>query len=83
MREEIVGRVTQLRWEGDMMGRSARAYWLRRGPWHFSWDLDTGVARLFDVNEEPRSELDLSEEHPELVTEFQKRIEEWRSTYED
>lgn len=82
-REEIIGRVTQLRWEGDMMGRKARGYWLRRSPWYFSWDLDTGETRLFDVEADPRSENDLAEDNEGLVADFKQRISRWRSTYEN
>lgn len=80
--QEIIGRVTQLRWEGNMMGRRARAYWLRRGPWYFSWDLDTGETRLFNVDDDPRSDNDLAAERPGLVADFKARISDWRSTYE-
>jgi arylsulfatase A-like enzyme len=82
-RQEIIGRVTQLRWEGDMMGRKARGYWLRRGPWYFSWDLDTGETRLFNVEDDPRSDNDLAGENAALVAEFKERILRWRSTYEN
>ena len=82
-REEIMGRVTQVRWEGDMMGRRMNGYWIRRGPWFFNWDVDSGETQLFNVVDDPRSERDLAGERQDLVNEFIVRINAWRGAYED
>jgi uncharacterized sulfatase len=81
-RDEIVGRATQVRWEGDMMGRRMNGYWLRRGPWFFNWDVDSGTTQLYNVLDDPRSERDRSVENQRLVEEFQHRIDAWRAAYE-
>lgn len=80
-RSEIVGRATQLRWEGDMMGRRAKAYWIRRDNWFFSWDTETGEKNLFDVQDDPREDTNLAEDHLELVEDLTARIQAWRSSY--
>jgi uncharacterized sulfatase len=81
-REEIIGRVTQVRWEGDMMGRRMKGYWLRRGAWFFSWDVDSGETMLFNVVDDPRSEHDLSADEQGQVEWFQVRIDAWRAAFE-
>lgn len=80
-REEIVGRATQLRWEGDMMGRRAKAYWIRRDNWFFSWDTETGEKNLFDVSIDPREDTNVAADHAELVADLTASIEAWRSNY--
>ena len=82
-REAIVGRFTQLRWEGDMMGRKANGYWIRSGPWFLSWDLDDGKTVLNDVSGDPRSDADVSSEHAELVAELKDRIQSWKEHYDN
>ena len=81
-RDDIVGRVTQVRWEGDMMGRRMNGYWVRQGPWFLSWDVDTDETRLFNLVDDPRSDFDVSADHPDLVDGFKSRIDSWRAAYE-
>jgi hypothetical protein len=65
-----------------MMGRRMNGYWLRRGPWFFNWDVDSGTTQLYNVLDDPRSERDRSVENQRLVEEFQHRIDAWRAAYE-
>jgi hypothetical protein len=57
-------------------------YWLRSGPWFFTWDVDTRETRLFNVVVDPRSEQDLSRDRPNLVEVFEDRIDDWRAVYQ-
>ena len=80
-RSEIVGRTTQLRSEEDMMGRKAKAYWIRQDHWFLSWDTESGEKRLYDVQRDPREDSNLASEHPELVEDLVARIQAWRAAY--
>ena len=81
-RSEIVGRATQLRSESDVMGRPAKAYWIRRGDWFFSWDSESGEQRLYNVQKDPREDTNQADENPDLVTELRGHIQDWRIAYE-
>lgn len=81
-RDAIQGRATQVRWEGDMMGRSTQGYWLREGPWYFSWDLPTDETRLFNLETDPRSDTNVADREPVRVSDYRRRVEAWRQEFE-
>ncbi len=79
-RSEILGNVTQIRWEGDMMGKNIEGYWLRNKDWFFQWNATDDQKALFDMNEDPFNDKDLSSEFPDLVAQLQNQIEDWKKT---
>lgn len=79
VRESVIGRVTQLRSEADMMGRRAEGYWLRRDNWFFQWNLTDKTQFLFDIATDPENNQDVAADHPKLVEGFVQEINSWRS----
>ncbi|WP_111683630.1 sulfatase family protein [Winogradskyella tangerina] len=78
-RDIIIGKATQMRSEEDMMGMKIEAYWARSNDWFFQWNLTTETIGLFDMNEDPRNDNNLADTHPEMVKDFQQKIEKWKS----
>ena len=81
-REEIFGKVGQMRSEEDMMGKKVQAYWIRSGDWFYSTNLTTNENYLFDVRKDPQNNKDLKEGNQELVNSFENKISEWRAKFE-
>jgi len=77
-RDIIIGKATQMRSEEDMMGMKIEAYWARTDDWFFQWNLTTSTISLFDMNTDPRNDYNLAEANPELVEDFQSKIEAWK-----
>ena len=82
-RDAIVGRVNQVRWEGDMMGRKMHGYWIRQDRWFLGWDVGNDELRLFDVASDPRNSVDVAFDHPSVVADLKSRIASWRIRYEN
>jgi len=77
-REQIIGRVTQMRSEADMMGMKIEGYWLRNQDWFFQWNKTLELKQLFDMKQDPNNDHNLAESHPELVASFTAAIENWQ-----
>lgn len=77
-RDIIIGKATQMRSEDDMMGMKIEAYWARTNDWFFQWNLTLETIALFDMNKDPRNDNNLAEANPDLVKEFQRKIENWK-----
>lgn len=78
-RKIIIGKATQMRSEDDMMGMKIEAYWARTDDWFFQWNLTTKTIGLYDMNKDPRNDNNLAESNPDLVKEFQQKIENWKT----
>ena len=72
--------VFRLRSVDNVMGRRAEGYSVRTHQHHFFWYADTEEVELYDVVNDPRGELNLSEDLPELVLDFKKAVAEWRDS---
>jgi len=81
IRDEIIGRITQVRWEGDMMGRGIEGYWLRNNDWFFNWNMTNNSKSLFDMNIDPQNNTNLVLENLELVEKFSDKIIEWEKRF--
>ena len=77
-REVIIGKATQMRSEEDMMGMKIEAYWARTDDWFFQWNLTLETIALFDMNKDPRNDNNLAEVNPDIVKDFQQKIETWK-----
>ena len=77
-REALIGRVTQLRSDTDVMGRRAEGYYLRTRRWHFLWTTGDDHTELYDMDADPGAEHNVIASHPDLAAEFQRDIEKWR-----
>lgn len=77
-REIIIGKATQMRSEEDMMGMKIEAYWARTNDWFFQWNLTLETIALFDMNKDPRNDVNLAESNTEIVKDFQQKIEAWK-----
>ena len=76
-RDRIIGNVTQIRWEGDMMGKNIEGYWLRNKDWFFKGNKTDNIKALFDMNSDPTNEQDLSASEAEKVAELSAIIDTW------
>lgn len=81
-RSEILGNVTQIRWEGDMMGKRVNGYWLRNKDWFFSWNATLNTKELYDMNKDPQNNNNLAKEKPELVEKFSKKLEIYQKEHQ-
>lgn len=73
-REILIGRVTQMRSETDVMGHAQEGHYVRTKRWHFTW---TGEQmQLFDMAADPLENVLSS--YPDLVPAFTTQIEQWR-----
>ncbi len=77
-RNIIIGKVTQMRSEEDMMGKKIEAYWARTDDWFFKWNLTTKTIGLYDMNNDAQNNSNLTEKHPEIVEDFKAKIEIWK-----
>ena len=69
-RNIIMGKVTQMRSEEDMMGKKIEAYWARTDDWFFKWNLTTKTIGLYDMNKDPQNNNNLADTHPEMIEGF-------------
>ena len=79
-RNEIIGNINQMRSEEDMMGMNVEGYWIRSGNWFYSWNLTTGIERLFNCKEDPKNDNNLLSQYPDVAREFKAKLEEWRTS---
>ena len=77
-RTELINYTDNRRSTENVMGARAEGYAVRTGQWHFFWYADTGETRLYDVSLDPRGEIDLSKERPDLVKQFKRSIAGWK-----
>ena len=77
-RDIIIGKAKQMRSEEDMMGMKIEAYWARTNDWFFKWNLTTETIGLYDMTTDPRNDNNLAETQPDMVKEFQRKIEDWK-----
>ena len=77
-RDIIIGKATQMRSEDDMMGMKIEAYWARTEDWFFQWNLTLETIAIFDMNNDPRNDINLADSHPELIQDFKAKIEAWK-----
>ncbi|MEM9686640.1 MAG: sulfatase-like hydrolase/transferase [Bacteroidota bacterium] len=78
-RTELIGNVTQIRWEGDMMGKNVEGYWLRTKDWFFNWNRTTQTQELYDMEKDPFNNHNVAAKHPDLVNTYMKKIEVWKT----
>lgn len=79
-RTEIIGNISQMRSEEDMLGKKVEGYWIRSGQWFYSWNLTTETERLFDIVNDPNSDHNLIEDHPEIASKLQLQLSEWKAS---
>lgn len=77
-REALIGRVTQLRSDTDVMSRRAEGYYLRTRRWHFLWVTGDDHMELYDREADPGVEHNVIACHPDLAAEFRRDKEAWR-----
>ena len=80
-RDHIMGNINQIRSEEDMMGRQLEGYWMRTPDWFFNWDASNGDQQLFNMKIDTNNDDNVVDQHPELVKEFQTKIEIWREAH--
>lgn len=78
LRDEIIGNVNQIRSDEDMMGKNIEGYWLRNKDWFFKWNVTESKVGLFDMNNDPMNNYDLSSERIDVVNEFKVKINDWK-----
>ena len=76
----LVGYSNNRQAPNNAMGAPAEGYAVRTHRWHFLWYADTGEMLLYDVTVDPRGNRDLSAERPELIADFQWRIDDWKAS---
>ena len=64
----------------NVMGDRSEGYSVRTGQYHFYWYADSGDMRLYDISLDPRGDVDLSEERPDLVRQFMQEIAGWKES---
>ena len=77
-RNQVIGNITQTRWEGDMMGRRLDGYWMRTNEWFYSYNATDSIHSLYNMLDDPRNNLNLSKEKPGLVREMYEKVLKWK-----
>ncbi len=77
LRDALIGRVTGLRSDDNVMGRRAEGYYVRTRRWHFIWYKDDDRMALYDMISDPQANNDVAADHPELAGRFLGMIDEW------
>lgn len=62
------------------MGVPAEGYAVRTHSHHFFWYAGTDETRLYDVSRDPRGNVDLSGDRPELVEHFKQVVADWKAS---
>lgn len=78
-RDYLIGRITQLRSDSDVMGFNANGYYLRTPTWHFMWFVDTEQMELYNMIDDPDATANVIAEQPVLVEQFQSAIRTWEA----
>ena len=79
-REALISYLDTRRDPEKPMGARAEGFYIRTAGWHFWWYRDSGELALYDMQADPRSERNLADEQPDLVSGFKRRIEEWAAS---
>lgn len=79
-RDVLVNYTDNRRSTENVMGDRSEGYSARTNRWHFFWYADTGDMRLYDVTLDPRGDVDLSADHPEVVEELMRAIAGWKES---
>ena len=75
-RQALIGKITQMRSETDVMGRAQEGYYVRTQRWHFT--LTDGQVQLFDMSADPHANV--ANYYPALARTFEEQIEAWRDS---
>ena len=78
LRTQVIGNITQTRWEGDMMGRKLDGYWVRTKDWYYSYNATDSVHSLYNMQDDPRNNQNLANDMPELVLEMYEQVLQWK-----
>jgi len=78
-RQHLIGRITQLRSDNDVMGFATEGYYLRTPTWHFMWYSTTDQMELYNMQADPEATANVVAEHPMLVEQFQAAIRTWET----
>ncbi len=78
-RTEIVSYTNNRRSTDSVMGAPAEGYAVRTRQHHFFYYAESGEMRLYDVGLDPRGDVDLSDDKPELVDKMMKAIANWKA----
>ncbi len=79
-RTEIVSYTNNRRALDTVMGAPAEGYAVRTHRHHFFYYAGTGEMRLYDVQLDPRGDVDLSADNPELVDMMMQKIAAWKES---
>ena len=79
-RTELVNYTDNRRSTENVMGERSEGYSVRTQDWHFFWYADSGETRLYDMRIDPRGDVDLSADNPELVEQFKQAIAGWKES---
>ena len=82
IRNEIIGKINQIRSEQNMMGEKTEVYWLRNKNWFFNWNPLTKHIELYNMANDPFNNINVSYKYPGLVKEFKMKISKWQKKNE-
>ena len=78
-REAIIGNITQVRSEEDMMGKKLEGYWVRTPKWFMNWNMNNGEKALFDMTVDAQNNFNIQLENLEVVDQLTSEISIWKS----
>lgn len=81
-RNEIIGKINQIRSEQNMMGEKTEVYWLRYKNWFFNWNPVTKHNELYNMANDPFNNINVSYKYPALVKELKMKIYKWQKINE-
>ncbi|MEO0897731.1 MAG: sulfatase-like hydrolase/transferase [Bacteroidota bacterium] len=80
LRDLIQGNVISTRSKDpkNVMGDHVQGYWVREGKWFLRWHETYGEMELFDVENDPRNDHNVADQHPEVFQRLLARAKAYR-----
>ena len=81
LREHVMGNVitTRSKDPNNVMGDHVEGYWIRQQDWFLRWHLTYGELELFNLQNDPKNERDIADQHPTIVAELKGVLEAYRA----
>ncbi len=77
VRENIIGYLKKTRVKGDPWSNGSTGYTFRSAKWHYQWVPESNQSKLFDIQNDPFSEKEISFYKQSLILDFQNQITKW------
>ena len=80
LRTNVFGNVITTRSKDpkNVMGDHVEGYWIREGKWFLRWHITHNELELFDIEQDPKNDKDLSSEYPNVLINLQTKLKAYK-----